>query len=53
VDWFERLRGMTPDGGSGAFEALVVAVVALALCIALWRVARHRTAASRRGRPRG
>jgi hypothetical protein len=48
VDWFERLTGLSPDGGSGAFEALVVAVVALALCCILWRVARHRPSASKR-----
>jgi len=33
VDWFERLTGISPDGGHGWFELLVIAVVASGLCL--------------------
>lgn len=32
MDWFERLTGLNPDGGSGSFEmALVIFIAALIL----------------------
>lgn len=45
MDFIERLFGIAPDGGSGAFELLLLAIPAVGLAV-LWRVR------SRRRRPR-
>lgn len=39
MDWIERVFGISPDGGSGAFEVLVFLLVALvpAGIWVLWR----------------
>jgi hypothetical protein len=42
MDWFEQLFGVSPDGGSGATEALYAAVAA-ALVVAI--IARRRLVA--------
>ena len=45
-DWIERIFGIEPDGGSGALEWLIVAVVlAVSICFAVaarleWRRSR-------------
>ena len=47
MDWIEQLFGVSPDGGSGALEALYIAVVAFGLVAgARWRVLRRRGRAS-------
>ncbi len=45
MDWFERLTGISPDGGSGAFEGLLVSAAAAAILAAV-------AFAIRRTRPR-
>jgi hypothetical protein len=35
-DWFERLSGLSPDGGSGAFEVSVVLALAVAALATGW-----------------
>ena len=40
MDFIERLLGFSPDGGSGASEAMLIAVPVLALYLA-WRAGRR------------
>jgi hypothetical protein len=39
MDWIEQLWGIAPDGGSGALEGLILAVILLAVWTR-WRVRR-------------
>jgi ABC-type enterochelin transport system permease subunit len=45
MDFFERLFGFSPDGGSGTFELLLLAVPVLILAF----VAAHRRSHARAG----
>ena len=48
MDWFERLTGLSPDGGSGVYEiALIVLGAILAVGITGLRVRRLRAAPRR------
>lgn len=31
MDWFEQLTGISPDGGSGSFEAMLATVIGIAI----------------------
>jgi hypothetical protein len=43
MDFIERIFGFSPDGGSGAFELLLLAVPIVVLCyLALRRIQRQR-----------
>jgi len=47
MDFIERIFGISPDGGSGAFEALLFLIpIASIIAIRLWRK-RNATRASR------
>jgi hypothetical protein len=47
MDWIEQLLGVSPDGGSGALEALYLVVLALGLvALARWGFARRRRGSS-------
>jgi len=44
MDFIERIFGISPDGGDGSTEVLwVVAALAVAGVLGLWRLARRRT----------
>jgi LPXTG-motif cell wall-anchored protein len=44
VEWFEELTGISPDGGTGTFEAMLAAFVGLAIIvIAAYVISRRRT----------
>jgi hypothetical protein len=44
MDWIEQIFGVSPDGGDGSTEALIVfACSTIVLMIVLWRVPRLRT----------
>jgi hypothetical protein len=48
MDWIEKLFGISPDGGDGSTEVLVVLAVSIVLAgVILWRVPFLRTAARR------
>jgi hypothetical protein len=47
VDWIERLFGVSPDGGSGGTEALLLSAIVIAVVMAVMGV---RVLARRRGR---
>jgi flagellar biosynthesis/type III secretory pathway M-ring protein FliF/YscJ len=47
VDWIERLFGISPDGGNGYFEWVVVLFVAFLVAAAMWRRLRRSRSASR------
>jgi hypothetical protein len=36
MDFIERIFGVSPDGGSGAFELLLLAIPVFALMITCW-----------------
>jgi hypothetical protein len=44
MTWIEDFFGISPDGGNGMFEALLLVAVALILFAALVRVRRVRSA---------
>ena len=46
MEWFEQLTGISPDGGSGSFEALLASLLGVAI-IAAVAVAVRRRAISR------
>jgi len=37
MDWIEQLLGLSPDGGDGSVEALIVFAFTLVLAITVWR----------------
>ena len=44
VDWFEQLTGIDPDAGSGTFEAMLAALVGVAIIVvAAYVISRRRT----------
>ena len=48
MDWFEELTGLSPDGGNGTFEAMLAAVVGVAIIvIAAYVISRRRTSTAR------
>lgn len=47
MDWIEQLLGVSPDGGSGALEAVYLVVFAFAVGVLVrWRVMRRRRSTS-------
>lgn len=45
MDWIEQLLGVSPDGGSGALEAVYYVVLAFGVGVFVrWRVMRRRRA---------
>jgi LPXTG-motif cell wall-anchored protein len=42
MEWFEELTGISPDGGTGTFEAMLAAVVGLLIIAAAWYVLSRR-----------
>ena len=44
MEWFEELTGISPDGGSGSFEAMLAALVGVALIATVGVVMRRRAA---------
>ncbi len=47
MDWIEQLLHVSPDGGSGALEAIYTAVAACAVgSVAWWRMRRRRDRAT-------
>jgi len=44
MEWFEELTGISPDGGSGSFEALLAGLVGVALIATVAVVMRRRAA---------
>jgi hypothetical protein len=48
MEWFEELTGISPDSGNGTFEALLAALVGVAvIAIAAYVISRRRTTAAR------
>lgn len=48
MDWFERLLGISPDGGNGSFEALLASLVGVAtVAAAAAIIARRRSRTAR------
>ena len=48
MEWFEELTGISPDGGSGSFEALLASLVGVGLIAAIAVVSRRRAASRTR-----
>ena len=48
MEWFEELTGISPDGGSGSFEALLASLVGVGLIAATLVVSRRRAASRTR-----
>jgi hypothetical protein len=48
VQWFEELTGISPDNGSGTFEAMLAALVGVAIIVvAAYVISRRRTRTAR------
>jgi hypothetical protein len=48
VEWFEELTGISPDGGNGTFEAMLAALVGVAIIVvAAYVISRRRTRTAR------
>jgi hypothetical protein len=48
MEWFEELTGISPDGGNGTFEAMLAALVGVAIIIvAAYVASRRRTRTAR------
>ena len=48
VDWFEQLTGIDPDASSGTFEAMLAAMVGVAIIVvAAYVISRRRTRIAR------
>ena len=44
MDWFEKLTGIDPDKGTGSFEAMLAALVGVAIIVvAAYVISRRRT----------
>lgn len=44
MEWFEELTGISPDGGSGSFEAMLAALVGVGIIAVVATVMRRRAA---------
>ncbi|HUQ17003.1 MAG TPA: hypothetical protein VM070_04375 [Candidatus Saccharimonadales bacterium] len=44
MEWFEELTGISPDGGSGSFEALLASLIGVGIIAAVGIVMRRRAA---------
>ena len=42
MDWFEELTGLSPDNGNGTFEAMLAAVIGIAIIAIAAYVIRYR-----------
>ena len=48
MEWFETLTGLSPDNGNGTFEAMLAAVIGIAIIvIAAYVTSRRRTRIAR------
>ena len=48
MEWFEELTGISPDGGNGTFEAMLAAMIGVAIIvIAAYVISRRRTRTAR------
>ena len=48
MEWFEELAGISPDGGNGTFEAMLAALVGVAIIVvAAYVMSRRRTRTAR------
>jgi len=53
MDWIEQLLGVSPDGGSGALEAVYLVVLAFGvMAMVRWRRVRRRRNSSGRSESR-
>ena len=48
MEWFEELTGLSPDNGTGTFEAMLAAVVGVIIIVAAWYVLSRRKARTAR-----
>ena len=48
MEWFEELTGISPDGGNGTFEAMLAALIGIAIIVmAAYVISRRRTRTAR------
>lgn len=48
MEWFEELTGISPDGGNGTFEAMLAALIGVAIIVmAAYVISRRRTRTAR------
>ena len=48
MEWFEELTGLSPDNGNGTFEAMLAAVIGVAIIVvAAYVISRRRTTTAR------